>query len=80
LHVPQIIVADDHPLFRKAAAVSRLDRDLDFIEGGFVAAMLAAVERNRVRLLLLDLNIPGAYGFNAAHVRGSRPELPVVIV
>jgi len=80
----QIIVADDHPLFREAlkAAVSRLDRDLDFIEADSVAAMLAAVEANPgADLLLLDLNMPGAYGFNAlAHVRGSRPELPVVIV
>ena len=32
-------------------------------------------------LLLLDLNLPGAYGFNAlAHLRGSRPELPVIVV
>jgi DNA-binding NarL/FixJ family response regulator len=32
-------------------------------------------------LLLLDLNLPGAYGFNAlAHLRGSRPELPIIVV
>jgi DNA-binding NarL/FixJ family response regulator len=34
-----------------------------------------------VDLLLLDLNLPGAYGFNAlAHLRGSRPELPIIVV
>ena len=32
-------------------------------------------------LLLLDLNLPGAYGFCAlAHLRGSHPELPVIVV
>jgi DNA-binding NarL/FixJ family response regulator len=80
----QIIVADDHPLFREAlkAAVSRLERGMGFIEADSVAAMLVAVEANPgADLLLLDLNMPGAHGFNAlAHVRGSRPELPVVIV
>ena len=80
----QIIVADDHPLFREAlkAAVGRLERGIGFVEADSVAAMLAAAEANPgADLLLLDLNMPGAHGFNAlAHVRGSRPELPVVIV
>ena len=35
----------------------------------------------RPDFILLDLNLPGAYGFNAlAHLRGSRPELPVIVV
>jgi DNA-binding NarL/FixJ family response regulator len=35
----------------------------------------------RADLLLLDLNLPGAYGFSAlAHLRGSRPGLPVIVV
>jgi DNA-binding NarL/FixJ family response regulator len=80
----QIIVADDHPLFREAlkAAVSRLDREVEFVEADSVATMLAAAEANPgADLLLLDLNMPGAHGFNAlAHVRGTWPELPVVIV
>jgi DNA-binding NarL/FixJ family response regulator len=80
----QIIVADDHPLFREAlkAAVSRLDRGVEFVEADSVATMLAVAEAHPgADLLLLDLNMPGAHGFNAlAHVRGTRPELPVVIV
>jgi DNA-binding NarL/FixJ family response regulator len=80
----QIIVADDHPLFREAlkAAVGRLEPETGFIEADSVAALLAAVEAEPdADLLLLDLNMPGAQGFNAlAHVRGSRPGLPVAIV
>jgi DNA-binding NarL/FixJ family response regulator len=80
----QIIVADDHPLFREAlkAAVGRLEPGTGFIEADSVAALLAAIEAEPdADLLLLDLNMPGAQGFNAlAHVRGTRPGLPVAIV
>jgi len=80
----QIIVADDHPLFREAlrAAVGRLESGARFVEADSVASLLAALESEPdVDLLLLDLNMPGAQGFNAlVHVRGSRPDLPVVVV
>ncbi len=80
----QIVVADDHPLFREAlkAAVGRLESGMRFVEADSVAALLAALEAEPdADLLLLDLNMPGAHGFNAlAHVRGSRPGLPVVVV
>ena len=80
----QIIVADDHPLFREAlkAAVGRLDSGTRFVEADSVASLLAALETEPdADLLLLDLNMPGAQGFNAlVHVRGSRPDLPVVVV
>lgn len=80
----QIVVADDHPLFREAlkAAVGRLESGTRFVEADSVAALLAILEAEPdADLLLLDLNMPGAQGFNAlAHVRGSRPGLPVVVV
>ncbi len=80
----QIIVADDHPLFREAlkAAVGRLEAATRFVEADSVATLLVALESEPdADLLLLDLNMPGAQGFNAlVHVRGSRPDLPVVVV
>jgi DNA-binding NarL/FixJ family response regulator len=80
----QIIVADDHPLFREAlkAAVGRLDAATRFVEADSVASLLVALQSEPdADLLLLDLNMPGAQGFNAlVHVRGSRPDLPVVVV
>jgi DNA-binding NarL/FixJ family response regulator len=79
-----IIVADDHPLFREAlkAAVGRLESATRFVEADSVASLLVALEKEPdADLLLLDLNMPGAQGFNAlVHVRGSRPGLPVVVV
>jgi DNA-binding NarL/FixJ family response regulator len=79
-----ILVADDHPLFRAAlrGAIAATMSDAEFIEADSVAAVLEAIERHpHADVLLLDLDMPGAHGFSAlAHVRGSRPELPVVIV
>jgi DNA-binding NarL/FixJ family response regulator len=82
-----ILIADDHPLFRAAlrgAIVSHLSAgaDCEFVEADSVAALLDIVERSsQADLLLLDLDMPGAHGFGAlAHVRGVRPELPVVVV
>jgi DNA-binding NarL/FixJ family response regulator len=80
----QIIIADDHPLFREAlkASLARLDPETRFIEADSVSALLSAVELEPdTDLLLLDLNMPGAYGFSAlAHLRGNRPELPVIVI
>ena len=79
-----ILVADDHPLFRAAlrAAVAASCADADFVEADSVASLLEAIERHpQADVLLLDLDLPGAHGFSAlAHVRGTRPELPVVVV
>jgi len=79
-----ILIADDHPLFRAAlrGAVAAALSDTEFVEADSVAGVLEAIERHpQADVLLLDLDMPGAHGFGAlAHVRGSRPELPVVIV
>lgn len=80
----QYIVADDHPLFREAlkGALARHDSGVRFVDADSVAGLLAAIEAEPdADLLLLDLNMPGAQGFNAlAHVRGVRPALPVIVV
>jgi len=79
-----ILIADDHPLFRAAlrGAVAGAMADAEFVEADSVAGVLEMIERHpQADVLMLDLDMPGAHGFSAlAHVRGSRPELPVVIV
>jgi len=80
----QILIVDDHPLFRVAlkGAVAQACPDSELIEADSVATMFDALELHaQTDLLLLDLNLPGAYGFcTLAHLRGSRPELPVIVV
>jgi DNA-binding NarL/FixJ family response regulator len=80
----EILVVDDHPLYRAAlmGAIAATCTDSLFIEADSVSALFAVLEQHpRPDLLLLDLNLPDAYGFSAlAHLRGAFPELPVVIV
>lgn len=80
----EVLIVDDHPLYRLAlkGAVAAACMDSELFEADSVAGLFDALDRHpQVDLLLLDLNLPGAYGFNAlAHLRGSRPELPIIVV
>jgi DNA-binding NarL/FixJ family response regulator len=80
----QVLIVDDHPLYRAAlkGAVAAACTDCEFFEADSVAALLDSLEQHpHTDLLLLDLNLPGAYGFCAlAHLRGAHPELPVIVV
>jgi DNA-binding NarL/FixJ family response regulator len=80
----EVLIVDDHPLYRLAlkGAVAAACTNCEIFEADCVAGLFDALDQHpRVDLLLLDLNLPGAYGFNAlAHLRGSRPELPVIVV
>jgi DNA-binding NarL/FixJ family response regulator len=80
----EVLIVDDHPLFRAAlkGAVATACTDCEFFEADSVAGLFDTLDQHpRADLLLLDLNVPGAYGFCAlAHLRGSHPELPVIVV
>ncbi len=79
-----IIIADDHPLFRNALvqALKSLMTDVTFSE----AASISELERilasqGDADLLLLDLHMPGANGFvGLAHVVKHYPQLPIVMI
>jgi DNA-binding NarL/FixJ family response regulator len=80
----QVLIADDHPLFRDALkrAVAQALPDASLIEVADVAALHAAVDAHpELELLLLDLQMPGASGFSAlVHIRHQHPGLPIVVV
>jgi DNA-binding NarL/FixJ family response regulator len=80
----EVLIVDDHPLFRAAlkGAVAATCTNCEFFEADSVASLFDTLEQHpHTDLLLLDLNLPGAYGFCAlAHLRGSHPELPVIVV
>ncbi|WP_062535716.1 response regulator transcription factor [Mizugakiibacter sediminis] len=79
-----VLIADDHPLFRDALtrAVHTALPDAAVHGADSVPALLALLEsRPDADLLLLDLHMPGARGFSAlAHIRGQYPGLPVIVV
>ena len=79
-----LLIADDHPLFREAlrGAVQRVMPGVKLHEADSVDALYALVDAHAdADLLLMDLSMPGAHGFNAlVHLRALHPQLPVVIV
>ncbi|MFT4924258.1 MAG: DNA-binding NarL/FixJ family response regulator [Phenylobacterium sp.] len=80
----KILIADDHPLFRRALLEilkSKLSAT-QWLEAQTVAELEALLhDHSEADLLLLDLNIPGAHGFNTLiHVRSHFSQIPVVVV
>jgi DNA-binding NarL/FixJ family response regulator len=82
--MPDILIADDHPLFRDAlqrAVLAALPhaqvRSADSVHGLYVLIE----QYPDADLLLLDLHMPGARGYSAlAHIRGQYPGLPIIVV
>lgn len=79
-----VLIADDHPLFRQALmlAVQRAVPDAQIVEAGTLAAAARAVEAAvGLRLILLDLKMPGAVGYSGiALLHAERPDVPILVV
>jgi len=80
----QILIADDHPLFREAMA-----RVIDdgfpgstLLEAADLEATLKQVSDNKdIDLVVLDLNMPGMHGLQGlVQLRNQFPDTPAVIV
>ncbi|MFB2539341.1 MULTISPECIES: response regulator [unclassified Acinetobacter] len=80
----QILIVDDHPLFRHALiqAVRHYISDAHITEIASVADLYQHLEVQPLPdLVLLDLHLPGASGFSAlVHIRSHYPALPIIIV
>ncbi|MEN9924516.1 MAG: hypothetical protein RL268_642 [Pseudomonadota bacterium] len=79
-----VLIADDHPLFRQALslAVQRVAPDMVLREAGTLAAALRSCgEAENLRLILLDLKMPGAVGYSGiALLHAEKPEVPILVV
>lgn len=80
-----ILIADDYPLFRSAlrqALISGSEAQVALTEAGSIAELQACLDqRTDWDLVLLDLNMPGAYGFSGlVLLRGQYPQIPVVVI
>ncbi|MCE9678310.1 response regulator transcription factor [Shewanella sp. AS1] len=80
-----IIIADDHPLFRNALrqALSTSFADTQWFEADSADALQSLLEQNDTPydLVLLDLQMPGSHGYSTLiHLRTHYPELPVVVI
>ena len=79
-----ILIADDHPLFREAICnvIRSGFPDCTIIETADLdSTLLLACEHDDLDLILLDLNMPGMSGLNGLmSLRNEAPTIPVVIV
>lgn len=79
-----VLIADDHPLFRQALrlAVEKVLPDAAIVEAGTLAAAAAAASAaDGLRLILLDLKMPGAVGYSGiALLHAERPDVPILVV
>ncbi len=80
-----ILIADDHPLFRSAlqqALTVTLGDSVRLVEAESIAQLESRLAENSGwDLVLLDLNMPGAHGFSGlVLLRGQYPHIPVVMV
>lgn len=80
----KILVVDDHPLIREAVrqVLQALDQGVELLEAQTSAEALEAARRNdNISIILLDLTLPGADGFEALHrLREEFPGIPVVVL
>ena len=80
----KIIIADDHPLFRQALLIALKEqfKTTQWFEAETVESISECLIANAdADLLLLDLNIPGAHGFDhLIRIRKQNPDVPVVVI
>jgi CheY-like chemotaxis protein len=78
----RVFVVDDHEPFRRAVAAM-----VDEIEGFVVVGSaesgersLGVISRTPVDLVLMDVNLPGMSGIEAARLLTARPDAPMVVL
>lgn len=80
----QILIADDHPLYRDALRISLASRmpSLEIIESNDMQSTLDSLHINPdIDLLLFDLHMPGSDDlFGLLHIRKLYPDVPVGVV
>ncbi|MBR9727804.1 response regulator [Shewanella intestini] len=80
-----IIIADDHPLFRNALrqALTPSFVNTSWFEADSADALQHIIDDRQIHcdLILLDLQMPGSHGYSTLiHLRNHHPEIPVVVI
>ena len=78
---PTVLIVDDHPAFRSQARALLESEGFAVVgEAGDGAAALAAVEKLRPDVVLLDVQLPDLDGFEVAERLSSLPDAPAVVL
>lgn len=76
-----ILLVEDEPRLRQTLARSLTGRNFDVVEATTAAEAIAAATADRFDLMLLDVNLPDATGWDVLRqLRRDGHELPVVVL
>jgi DNA-binding NarL/FixJ family response regulator len=79
-----VLIADDHPMVRRALSESLLQSfgdSFEVLEAGSVPSAREVLSTTSVDLLLLDLSMPGMEGARSLHaLRTDFPSVPILVV
>ena len=78
-----IAIADDHPLFRQALSVVLKQHfsEVVLLEANNIDELKSNLQPFRPDLILLDLNIPGANGFEAlVEMKQENAQTPIILI
>ena len=79
----QILIADDHPLFRAAliGSLNEMNVNFNISESSTFLETQTHISENPTDLLLLDLNMPGNKGLlGVLRLRSDQPDLAIVVI
>jgi DNA-binding NarL/FixJ family response regulator len=78
----QVLVADDHPLYREAVArqIMRLLPDATVEEAASMGAALAAAQATRPSLFVFDYYMPGMSAQAIAHLAETFADVPILVL
>jgi DNA-binding NarL/FixJ family response regulator len=81
----QLLIADDHPLFRDALVMALQQGDLSdsniALASTLEETLVVLEHRQDLDLLMLDLRMPGSDGFfGLIQIRKTFPDVPVVVI
>jgi DNA-binding NarL/FixJ family response regulator len=78
---PTVLIVDDHPEFRQSAsALLEAEGFAVIAEAADGDEAIAAVERLRPQVVLLDVQLPGLDGFTVAERLAAGPDPPTVVL
>jgi DNA-binding NarL/FixJ family response regulator len=78
---PTVVIVDDHPEFRESASALLEAEGFAIIgEAADGAEAIAAVERLRPQVVLLDIQLPDLDGFTVAERLAAGPDPPRVVL
>jgi two-component system OmpR family response regulator len=76
-----ILLVEDEPRLRQTLSRSLTGRNFDVVEAISAAEAIAAVSSNHFDLMLLDINLPDATGWDVLRqMRRDGRELPVIVL